>query len=127
MTQEEARRLIALISQQILWRNDNKQLINAINVICNTIKYSPELISPEIEESMLISLQCLVAESEYKETDEASMAVLKGELRVASARLAYIIFQSFTDRDIAIPNVLKKWETIYQNPNEFSEIRNVIN
>ncbi|MDM5277092.1 SIR2 family protein [Paenibacillus silvae] len=127
MVQEEARRLIALISQQILWRNDNKQLINAINVICNTIRYSPELISPEIEESMLISLQCLIAESEYKETDEASMAVLKGELRVASARLAYIMFQSFTDRDIAIPNVLKKWETIYQNPNEFSEIRNVIN
>lgn len=127
MSHEESSHLNALIAQQVLWRNDNDHLINAINVMCNLVTLTPELISSEIEESLLIGLQCLEGESRFAETDEVSMAVPKGELRVASARLAYRMIQNFTDRNITIPDVLRKWEAIYMDPNEFSEIRNVTN
>ncbi|MDN4083290.1 SIR2 family protein [Paenibacillus polymyxa] len=125
MVQKEIKYLIAMIAQQILWRSDSEHLITAINVMCKAIQLAPEAISYEIEYSLLTGLHCLQEESEFIETDAVFMAVPKGELRVASARLAYTMIRNFTDRGITIPEVLREWENIYINPDEFSEIRNV--
>lgn len=125
MTQEEVKQLFNLIAQQILWRN-NEHLISAINVMHEVVRLSPEIISVDIEHSLLTGLRCLQLESKFTETDLLDVAVPKGELRVASARLAHIMICNFSDRNIQIPEVLRQWEDIYNCPDEFSEIRNAI-
>jgi hypothetical protein len=123
---EQIQTFIALMAQQILWLNDNDSLPSALNILSNVIRLAPEIVSLDVENTLLIGLSGLAKESEFTETDAAFMAVPKGELRVASARLAYRMFQNFTDRGIEIPEVLNKWQGIYMNPDEFSEIRNVV-
>ncbi|MEC0241271.1 SIR2 family protein [Paenibacillus dokdonensis] len=125
ITQEEVHHLFTLIAQQILWRN-NEHLVSAINVMHEVVRLSPETISVEIEHSLLRGLCCLQVESKFTENDALDAAVPKGELRVASARLANIMIQNFRARNIPIPDVLRHWENIYNCPDEFSEIRNAI-
>ncbi|MFF2909217.1 SIR2 family protein [Paenibacillus sp. NPDC057934] len=123
MTQEEIQQLLTLIAQQILWRN-NEHLVSAINVMHEAIRLAPEIISSEIEDSLLMGLHCLQKESMVTEIDEMFVAVPKGELRVASVRLAHIMIRNFSAKNIPMPEVLRQWEKIYNCPNEFSEIRN---
>lgn len=125
MTQEEIRHLFTLIAQQVLWRN-NEHLVSAINVLHEAVRLSPEIISIEIEHSLLTGLRCLQEESKFTEIDAEVAAVSKGELRVASARLASILTRNFSARNIPIPEVLRKWEDIYKCPDEFSEVRNAV-
>ncbi|WP_410513072.1 hypothetical protein PaeBR_00925 [Paenibacillus sp. BR2-3] len=125
MTQEEIQQLLTLISQQILWRN-NEHLVSAINVMHEAVRLAPETISSEIEHSLLTGLHCLEEESKSTEIDAIVAAVPKGELRVASARLAHIMIQNFSAGNIPIPEVLRHWENIYNCADEFSEIRNAV-
>jgi hypothetical protein len=125
VTKEESKELFTLIAQQILWRN-NEHLVSAINVMHEVVRLSPETISIEIENSLLTGLRCLEEESQFNETDNSDTAVPKGELRVASARLAHIMLSYFSTRKKPIPKVLIHWENIYNCPDEFSEIRNAV-
>ncbi|WP_379163465.1 SIR2 family protein [Paenibacillus sp. sgz5001063] len=125
-TQEENSQLLTLIAQQILWRN-NEHLVSAINVMHEVVRLAPETISSEIEHSLLTGLNCLQEDSKFTEIDAIVAAVPKGELRVASARLAHIMIQKYLSASSKpIPEVLRQWESIYNSPDEFSEIRNAI-
>ncbi len=126
MNESEVKNLLKMVAQQILWRRADEHLTNAINMMCNIIHLEPKLVCSEIEEYLLIGLECLEEESNFEESDTEFRVTFKGELRVASARLSYVMNHIFIGKGEELPEVLLKWKDIYTDPNEFSEIRNII-
>jgi hypothetical protein len=116
--------VFALITQQILWRN-GERLNSALHVMADLIRYAPELLSLEMEKSLLIGLECLLDETRITGGDSVETATQKGNIRRAAAKLAREMVRKYAtgEGEEWLPPALLRWKETYTNPDEFVEIR----
>jgi len=118
--------LLYIIIDQVIW-DGGKYRTWAIDVFTCTIKNLNNIISKEIFDKLLQGLQLLIKESEITEEDTEKNVNQKTLLRVAAACLANEIIKFYDSQNKEIPEVLKQWENICNDYNEFVEVRRTMN
>ena len=110
----------------MIWNNEEYKAL-VLDVFTCTIQNLNTTISKAIFDKLLQGLRLSIGESKITEKDTEEEANRKGLLRIAAARLANEIIKFYDSQNKEIPQVLKKWEDICKDPNEFVEVRRTMN
>ena len=123
--------LLRAASQKLLWRNGVVPSAT-INTVADVVERHPWAFAGEVERSVLVGLARLVGGTAIQVTgdvrekmDGAGQDVsMKLLIRQAAARLAYRLFERYTERGDAIPKEIAAWKDVCQSDDEFAEVRN---
>ena len=120
----EEQELLLIVSEQIKWRQPD-QLFHAINIAANSLLTDVNIWGTDIESNLLIGLSHLQNATKINADDPLDIIHEKGSLREISARLAASMIKHYLKEGKELPQALSDWKVIIENPNEFSEIRNL--
>lgn len=116
----ELREGIAIMAQHIVW-GVPKGLAYALQTARTVAEHQAELLK-DVSEMILLGLEQLLPQTVITEDDTISSASEKGNIRREAAALASTLMKiHFIETQ---SEILDAWQTVMQDPNEFSEIRN---
>lgn len=116
----ELREGIAIMAQHIVW-GVPKGLAYALQTARAVAEHQAELLK-DVSEMILLGLEQLLPQTVITEDDTISSASEKGYIRREAAALASTLMKiHFIETQ---SEILDAWQTVMQDPNEFSEIRN---
>lgn len=120
---EEVQKLLLLIAQQIKWRRE-PWLIGAMHFIRHILHVNPGQLSAVVIDDVLWGLTELLRESSPLAVDTSEDINARLMWRQYAVLLAKTLTVQFTQTGKPVPPVLREWEKVSVNPEEFSEIRN---
>ena len=109
------------MAQQIAWCIP-KQLVAALQTAVTVVEHQPDLLSSDLLELLLTGLSQLLPQTVITIDDTVESASEKGSIRKAAAILARKMHRANLCGER--PEILEGWLKIFQNNNEFAEIRN---
>lgn len=121
LSEKELTTVFSAISQKISWCAP-MQLDFALQVIKLAFEESPNLISENDIQLLLIGLNNLLEQTIILPEDSTDNAAEKGTLRQNAASLAKAMKKHNIVNEQ--PEILAKWMAVINDPNEFAEIRN---
>lgn len=121
LSEKELTTVFSAISQKISWCAP-MQLDFALQVIKLAFEESPDLITENDIQLLLIGLDKLLEQTIILPEDSTDNAAEKGSLRQNAASLAKAMKKNNIVNEQ--PEILDKWMAVIKDPNEFAEIRN---
>ena len=122
LSSDERQESVRLLAQQIMW-GSRQHIVSAINVASIIASEYAQLLGSEELEQILSGLSQMLEETKILADDSVEQAEEKGSIRSAAYALAKKLRSSRLS--ISRPDILEAWEQVSQDPNEFSEIRNI--
>lgn len=121
LTKKETLISINTIAQHIAWRAPCA-LSTALETAKLVTEKQSNLLDAKNLDLILEGLSILANETRIQTDDSTDIASRKGETRKAAAALAKCLY--YHKPELADRDALIKWEQIWNDPNEFAEIRN---
>ena len=121
LSTSEVKTGITVMAQQIAWCIP-KQLVAALQTAVTVVEHQPDLLSSDLLELLLTGLSQLLPQTVITIDDTVESASEKGSIRKAAAILARKMHRANLCGER--PEILEGWLKIFQNNNEFAEIRN---
>ncbi len=115
--------LLSLVTQQIKWRR-KVSIASSLNVISNIVEKSPNYLSNKILSDVSIGLKYLLDENIQKKDENGTDIDFRLIYRKNAAHLAYKLYVHYKKNKIKVPKIIRDWEIVCNDPDEFAEIRN---
>jgi len=114
---------IKILCQQMIWRTDSL-VSSAVQIVNNALTVAEITLTDELLQYISIGLLKLYDETKITFEDTLKLANDKGAIRKATFRLAITMSNIYKNENRPLPESLPKWLGIFDNVNEFAEVRN---